>query len=136
MAVNQFQTIAGMKASLVLNMFFDADHYTPPVYGKKGIELRSAQLNSESLFGEAKMHIYPNPASSIVNVELDYRNQLKQPNKLVIINAVGQIIDSYAINYTLQYVSLDSRKWAEGFYMIQVMKDAEVLKSKKIEIVH
>ncbi len=136
LAINKFQTIAGMKASMVLNIFFDSDHYIPPVYGKKGIELRSAQLNSESLFGEAKVHVYPNPASSIVNVELDYRNQIKQPNKLVITNAVGQTIDSYAINYALQHVSLDSRKWAEGLYMIQIMKGSEVLKSEKVEITH
>ncbi len=136
MATNKFQTIAGMKASMVLNIFFDTDHYIPPVYGKKGIELRSAQLNSEFLNGEAKVHIYPNPASTIVNVELDYRNQIKQPNKLVITNTVGQIIDSYAINYALQHVSLDSRKWAEGLYMIQIMKGSEVLKSEKVEITH
>lgn len=56
--------------------------------------------------------IYPNPASSTINVSAENLNSIK------VYNAVGQLI--YAENATSDNVMIDAQNWTNGFYYVTV----------------
>lgn len=56
--------------------------------------------------------IYPNPASSTINVSAENLNSIK------VYNAVGQLI--YSENATSDDVMIDAQKWTNGFYYVTV----------------
>lgn len=58
------------------------------------------------------INIYPNPASSAINVTAENLNSIK------VYNAVGQLI--YAENATSNNIMIDAQNWTNGFYYFTV----------------
>ncbi len=130
-----FHTLGGKRAMQILNRYRGNEYFTPPAYGVSGFEFRSYEWNQDVL-ASATVSVYPNPASHILNIELDYSKSMDQPTKMMILNAVGELIEIREITSSVQFVSLDTRQWAAGTYLMQISGKNAVLQTEKIEIIH
>ena len=75
-------------------------------------ELTNNSVDVEEIENINNVNIYPNPASSTINVSAENLNTIK------VYNAVGQLI--YAENATSDNVKIDAQNWANGFYYVTV----------------
>ncbi len=141
LAYQYFYTTAGKNAMAVLEEITDQSYFIPPFYGNsEGFSFRSS-VNSENASlvpaGERKrVEVFPNPASYLVNIELDYTESLKTPSKLLIKDALGRLVHSELVINTKQIFSLNSSSWSSGTYYYELRNNQELINSGKIEIGH
>lgn len=76
------------------------------------IELKYSGVNVEEVESLNNINIYPNPATSVINVTA---NNLKKIN---VYNAVGQLI--FTEDTTSDNVSVDTQNWTNGLYYVTI----------------
>jgi hypothetical protein len=74
----------------------------------------STILSSVKIANNKALQLYPNPASSELNIEVDGSNK----NNVVIVNALGQIVHSAQINGA--HHSIDVANWTPGMYFVKI----------------
>lgn len=86
-----------------------------------------------STLSEAKINLFPNPVSSILNFNFDSKEIKKI--KILIFNTIGTIVKSESINVQLRenYSSIDLSTLANGIYTIQLIHDDEIMTQKIIK---
>ncbi len=131
-----YYTFGGKRARHIMNFYFGTEYFTPPAYGEN--LFKSAQISGgiNPFLKEPVVEIYPNPAAYLLNITLDYSQQLKTPDRLVVLNVEGKVIEQRILNNEVQHLSLNTTKWPAGSYMIQIMSQKSILNAKKIEIIH
>lgn len=75
-------------------------------------ELNCETVNVEEIESLNDINIYPNPATSIINVTANNLTKIK------IYNAVGQLI--YSEDTTSDNVAVDTQNWTNGFYYVTI----------------
>ena len=89
------------------------------------IELTYSGLGVEDMQSvESTIEIYPNPASSVINVSADNMSQV------YVYNSVGQLVYSQKADSNIVKVSTDS--WSNGMYYISVETNGGVRTSQKV----
>ena len=76
------------------------------------IELKYSGVNIEEIESLNNVNIYPNPASSVINVTATNLTKIK------IYNAVGQLIHNEEASS--DNVTVDTQDWTNGFYYVTV----------------
>lgn len=76
------------------------------------IELKYSGVNIEEIESLNDVNIYPNPASSVINVTATNLTKIK------IYNAVGQLIHNEEVSS--DNVTVDTQDWTNGFYYVTV----------------
>jgi len=84
----------------------------------------------------SNLKLYPNPASDRINIEIDYSLYVSQPNLIIVTNVLGEVIHTENIKSQIQHLSLDTREWTDGTYIIQIMSNDKTLNTQKLEVVH
>jgi hypothetical protein len=101
------QKVYGCMDSLAIN-------YNPLANVNNGSCIYGAWNIKELQF--SKILIFPNPASSIVNIE----NKSNQPIQIEIRNLYSQLIKNGLID---KKITWDVSEWARGIYFIQVVEN-------------
>ena len=68
--------------------------------------------------------IYPNPADSYITIELDSYDY--QDAKIMIINQLGQIVDSHTTS-TFSTTNIDVSNYPTGLYQVSVATDKDIV---------
>ena len=112
----------------VINNFADI-YFDMNVPVRTGTTLNTIDYNLgiEPLFGENKVHIYPNPTSESITVEL---TQPCETCRIEISNTLGQKIMVDAINQNSEILNLKS--FPKGIYFISVISNNETLSVQKL----
>jgi hypothetical protein len=133
-ALTYFFTTAGKKAMAVLSAVTDNGYFIPPAYDGGGFEFRAFLKEDEA--SQDFIQVYPNPATNIINVELEYTQSIKSPRKFQIKDALGRLIYEEDILSKEQVFSINSTNWAQGTYIYSLMSKDEILKTGKLEVIH
>jgi hypothetical protein len=81
-----------------------------------------------------ELKLYHNPASSLLNVELDYTGTREVPDKLIIRNSLGQAVMVIPVRGNRDFKTIDVREWTSGLYFYSLMGKDQTLESGKFEI--
>jgi blue copper oxidase len=77
-----------------------------------------------------ELHIYPNPANNIVNIDFTGA-ELKEINSVIIYNALGEIV--FTENKSgLNRLQINTSKWSKGMYTVQVNSNIQIVNKKLI----
>lgn len=79
------------------------------------------------------INIFPNPSLGLVNIKLQ-QSQGHEPVVITVLNSNGQQISKNELSLNQATISLDLNKYADGLYVVQVLKDG-VLYKKKIALI-
>jgi len=86
----------------------------------------TASLNYKN--SEAVVNIYPNPAKSVIHVEVE--SLLEGKTQVEIVNAFGIVLVNESMNST--HVQLAVSSLSNGVYFVRVVKDGAVVAIKKV----
>ena len=81
---------------------------------------------------EVSLNIFPNPATSLLNVNL--KSNTNSDKKLVIKNIVGKTIYSNAINNSIQNTKINTTEFNAGIYFVSVISNNKTIKTEKVVI--
>jgi len=83
---------------------------------------------------ESFLHIYPNPVSNTVFIELINNNS--ETSKLELFDMTGKLVTDYTINFVAGVIELDMQKLNEGLYFITLTDPTSgfIQKAKMIKI--
>jgi hypothetical protein len=128
-----YATLGGKRAMAVLNAYYEADYFIPPAYGGNAFEWRN--LDQATLLTPSSLKIYPNPATTILNIELDYSSHTSKPDKLIIYNTLGQVVEIVDLSKNVEYKSLDVRQWTPGLYHYTLISQNTSLDRGQFEVI-
>lgn len=72
------------------------------------------------------VHVYPNPVKSVLNIET------KGNDRIVIVNAVGQVMLNKTISEVASIQTVDCSGWAKGIYFVRITDNSGMLSTQKI----
>ncbi len=81
--------------------------------------------NTIALVNEVAVHVYPNPVSSILNVEFD-----SPCKRLTVFNQLGQKVEEYVPNSREWNNQLDVSNFDSGWYIIDLEFDTGLVRKK------
>ena len=84
------------------------------------IKLKNENAGIENLELDAKMNIYPNPTSDILNIEIDWEKA--QSSVLTIFDITGRVIHTQPINEK-DTIQMDVSKLSGGVYRLSITDD-------------
>ena len=86
-------------------------------------------------WGTTDLHIYPNPTTGVVNVELGMDDSWKNA-EIQVLDVYGRLLDVVAVEtmpaLSLQTTTIDLSQYATGIYMLKVVKDGNVIAIGKV----
>ena len=130
---NEIATINGAgNSNIIIHYSFTDDNNTSSIF-----YYRLKQTDFDGNFSFSKIisincftdnfNIYPNPTNNVLNI--DFLNS-SSIDKIIIFNAIGQIIGIFQINSSTKQI--DISKYANGFYQIHFFSENQSIISKKI----
>ena len=84
----------------------------------------SCSFGIEEVTASFGLLIYPNPADSYITIELDSYDY--QDAKIMIINQLGQIVDSHTTS-TFSTTNIDVSNYPTGLYQVSVATDKDIV---------
>jgi len=134
-ALQYYYTEAGKRAMNILSLNDEQAYFIPPAYdGSAGFSFRSEEVKVND--NSKELSIYPNPASHILNVEIDYSLSSKMPDQFMILDINGKQVYSIEITTPLKHMSINTSNWASGAYSYVLSAKGEKIDSGKIEVIH
>lgn len=97
------------------------------------IEKVLADVDILDLFLPKEAKIYPNPANKEITIEWEQKADQKANRTVLIVNSLGQKIYQGQLNERIR--TINTEKWASGFYTCQFIEGASIIHTKKIIIV-
>jgi hypothetical protein len=97
-----------------------------------GTNLCTASINEQSTFVNAKL--YPNPAASNLNIEIDNNFLISKPLQYEIINILGEVVElsSFTSSSNSQQLSVEHLK--DGIYFIRFKHNGNTISTKKFTV--
>lgn len=92
-------------------------------------------INMNSSVSENSMNVYPNPASDIVNINMNLNSE--EVVSICIYNTIGQIvneIDNLKLNSGENYISIDTNNLKAGSYIIRANVNGEII-NKNLSVI-
>lgn len=135
LAVDYYYTTAGKKASAVLNHYYHEDHFIPPYYGSGSASVRALQNNTtqEEIH---LMHVYPNPADELVQVQLVLGSQTLADEHIQIVDAFGRVLETFKVTNAQQQLTIDTRVYSAGSYQAILSKGGKALETISFNVLH
>lgn len=88
-------------------------------------------ISGESLTKRSEvMQVYPNPASDFINIIIN--KTISKNTKIVLLNILGETIESYSNIETGSSYSISTRNLQPGVYIINLIENGLIIDSKKI----
>jgi hypothetical protein len=124
----------GNKASSILNFFYDYDYdievYVPEV--PPAPKMKKRRNNSST----SDIRVYPSPAGSLANIQLNLNDPAYLKGKLEIQNVLGGIVFSAQVQQLDQQWAIQTDQWPSGLYLVAIKTSDRPMKSSKLEIIH
>ena len=84
------------------------------------LSVENNTLNTANYFKSNNIFLYPNPTTSVLNINIDDTTDL--PDSIVIYNMLGQIIKRHEITQ-ISDMSIDTNALSKGVYYLELTKD-------------
>lgn len=86
--------------------------------GNMALDVRQTTgINHQSSIFDLQLKVYPNPASSTINLEVNGNVQLY---KLILTDVLGRILYMYEVKDNMKIQSIDIREYPQGIYILSV----------------
>ncbi len=123
--------ITAGKAVAILRLNGNTD-YSEPVYFPElpTEERRIVEIQNEDLV--SNISIYPNPASSYLNVLYDLKEH--ENLSLQLVDMTGKVVHQRQLNQSQDEVTLITENYPTGQYILSIYADKQLIESKKINI--
>lgn len=103
---------------------------------KSLVESKACQLPLERRIELASLKAFPNPATSFVNLELDFDRFGSDPalpsGQLWIYTANGQLINTKTVN-SQSLITIDLNNYANGLYIVQLIQNNQLFTKKLVK---
>lgn len=104
------------------------------VVGTAGCEYDPVVGTWEAEASAVNMKLFPNPASDLVNLELDYADF--EELELVVYNSLGQLVQQVVLPTGAAQWSLDTQDWPVGSYYVRLSSAGKPLAAQQLVVWH
>lgn len=88
-------------------------------------------INTEDLFNQNDISIFPNPANEIINI--GFSKSLNEEISVRIFNVQGQLLQEKNAKNTQEVIQMNTKNYADGIYFVQVRTESQSL-TKRVAI--
>lgn len=125
--------------SLVFNEYFDVRPIPiPENYNKKGQAQPQKTEQPKSILSASSNHlldIYPNPASSFLNINFMFTKHYNSKSASII-DVSGKLIGTYSISTMSGSIGINTMKMENGVYFVKLTGDCNIISVKKFVIIN
>jgi Secretion system C-terminal sorting domain len=127
-----WNSYAGRSAMEILNAYYNGEYDTEPMISSGAGGAKRTRETSETL--HSQLHIYPNPASDYLLVQMDLLTSISA-QELLVTDSNGNQIYAFKIQDAKQQIAIDVQNWANGSYIVSIFQDGHMLESETIHVV-
>ena len=130
----QFTTWAGIHALGILNAHYGKLHFIPPAFRDSFSVRRIGETLDE--LSTSVVEVYPNPATDMVTISLDFKDFPDQPRFLKIFDITNRLVSEFVIDNSRTFLTIDTGQWQSGMYFFQIDIYHGLKTHGKFEILH
>jgi hypothetical protein len=127
-----WNSYAGRSAMEILNAYYNGEYDTEPMLSSGAGGAKRTRETGETL--HSQLHIYPNPASDYLLVQMDLLTSISE-QELLVTDSNGNQIYAVKIQDAKQQIAIDVQNWANGSYIVSIFNEGHMLESETIHVV-
>jgi len=131
-AESHWNSYAGRYAMEILNAYYNGEFETEPMISSGSGDAKRTREAIETL--HSLLHIYPNPATDYLLVQMDLIIS-NGAEELLVTDSNGKQIYAIKIKDAKQQIAIDAQNWANGSYLVSLFQDGHLLESETIHVV-